>query len=115
MQVTDARTRVRPGSNLRRSAACYRVSTRQRRLRATKVRSRFSRARGRALFWQGEQQGQNIEVLQGVVRAVRLLAFYSPFRAPKIMRSKTPVRYLCIARIQPSRFGSSPVVTLALV
>jgi CRP-like cAMP-binding protein len=42
--------------------------------------------RGRALFWQGEQQGQNIEVLQGVVRAVRLLengkrqvfAFYWP-------------------------------------
>ncbi len=29
--------------------------------------------RGRALFWQGEQQAQNIEVVQGVVRAVRLL------------------------------------------
>jgi CRP-like cAMP-binding protein len=29
--------------------------------------------RGRALFWQDEHQGQNIEVLQGVVRAVRLL------------------------------------------
>ena len=28
---------------------------------------------GRALFWQGERQIQNIEVLQGVVRAVRLL------------------------------------------
>ncbi len=42
--------------------------------------------RGRALFWQGEQQGQTIKVLQGVVRAVRLLengnrqilAFYWP-------------------------------------
>jgi CRP-like cAMP-binding protein len=29
--------------------------------------------RGRALFWQGEHQGHNIEVLQGVIRAVRLL------------------------------------------
>jgi CRP-like cAMP-binding protein len=29
--------------------------------------------RGRALFWQGEQQGQNIEIVQGVVRAVRLI------------------------------------------
>jgi CRP-like cAMP-binding protein len=29
--------------------------------------------RGRALFWQGEQQRQNIEIRQGVVRAVRLL------------------------------------------
>jgi CRP-like cAMP-binding protein len=28
---------------------------------------------GRALFWQGELQGQNIEILQGTVRAVRLL------------------------------------------
>ena len=28
---------------------------------------------GRALFWQGEQQGQEIKVLQGVIRAVRLL------------------------------------------
>jgi CRP-like cAMP-binding protein len=30
-------------------------------------------ARGRALFWQGEQQGQNIEIVEGVVRAVRLI------------------------------------------
>ncbi len=29
--------------------------------------------RGRALFWQGEHQGHNIEVLHGVIRAVRLL------------------------------------------
>src|SRR5438045_2656295 len=29
--------------------------------------------RGRALFWQDERQGQNIEIRQGVVRAVRLL------------------------------------------
>jgi CRP-like cAMP-binding protein len=29
--------------------------------------------RGRALFWQGEQQEQNIEIEQGVVRAVRLI------------------------------------------
>jgi CRP-like cAMP-binding protein len=29
--------------------------------------------RGRALFWQGEQQDQNIEIVEGVVRAVRLL------------------------------------------
>lgn len=29
--------------------------------------------RGRALFWQGEQQGQNIQIEQGVVRAVRLI------------------------------------------
>ncbi len=29
--------------------------------------------RGRALFWQDEHQGQNIEIRQGVVRAVRLL------------------------------------------
>jgi CRP-like cAMP-binding protein len=29
--------------------------------------------RGRALFWQGEQQGHNIEIVQGVVRAVRLI------------------------------------------
>jgi len=29
--------------------------------------------RGRVLFWQDEDQGQNIEILQGVVRAVRLL------------------------------------------
>jgi CRP/FNR family transcriptional regulator, anaerobic regulatory protein len=29
--------------------------------------------RGRALFWQDEHQSQNIEILQGVVRAVRLL------------------------------------------
>jgi CRP-like cAMP-binding protein len=29
--------------------------------------------RGRALFWQGEQQDQNIEIVQGVVRAVRLI------------------------------------------
>ena len=28
---------------------------------------------GRALFWQGEHQGQEIKVLQGVIRAVRLL------------------------------------------
>ena len=30
-------------------------------------------ARGRALFWQGEHQSHNIEILQGVIRAVRLL------------------------------------------
>ena len=30
-------------------------------------------SQGRALFWQGERQIQNIEILQGVVRAVRLL------------------------------------------
>jgi CRP-like cAMP-binding protein len=30
-------------------------------------------SQGRALFWQGEPQIQNIELLQGVVRAVRLL------------------------------------------
>jgi CRP-like cAMP-binding protein len=30
-------------------------------------------SQGRALFWQGEPQLQNIEILQGVVRAVRLL------------------------------------------
>jgi CRP/FNR family transcriptional regulator, anaerobic regulatory protein len=29
--------------------------------------------RGRALFWQDEHQGQNIEIRQGAVRAVRLL------------------------------------------
>jgi CRP-like cAMP-binding protein len=29
--------------------------------------------RGRALFWQGEEQEQNIEIEQGVVRAVRLI------------------------------------------
>lgn len=29
--------------------------------------------RGRALFWQGEQQDQNIEIVEGVVRAVRLI------------------------------------------
>ena len=42
--------------------------------------------RGRALFWEGEYQAQKIEILQGVVRAVRLLengnrqilAFYWP-------------------------------------
>jgi len=42
--------------------------------------------RGRALFWQGEQQPYRIDVVQGVVRAVRLLedgdrqilAFYWP-------------------------------------
>lgn len=42
--------------------------------------------RGRALFWQGEQQAQKIEIVEGVVRAVRLLengnrqilAFYWP-------------------------------------
>ena len=43
-------------------------------------------ARGRALFWQGECQGQTIKILRGVVRVVRLiedgnrqvLAFYWP-------------------------------------
>jgi CRP/FNR family nitrogen fixation transcriptional regulator len=42
--------------------------------------------RGRVLFWQGDQQSEQIEILQGVVRAVRLLedgtrqilAFYWP-------------------------------------
>ncbi len=42
--------------------------------------------RGRALFWQGERQAQKIEIVEGVVRAVRLLengnrqilAFYWP-------------------------------------
>ncbi len=42
--------------------------------------------RGRALFWEGEQQAQKIEIVEGVVRAVRLLengnrqilAFYWP-------------------------------------
>jgi CRP-like cAMP-binding protein len=42
--------------------------------------------RGRALFWEGEHQAQKIEILEGVVRAVRLLengnrqilAFYWP-------------------------------------
>lgn len=42
--------------------------------------------RGRALFWQGDRQAQRIEIVQGVVRAVRLLengnrqilAFYWP-------------------------------------
>lgn len=42
--------------------------------------------RGRALFWQGEHQSQKIEIVEGVVRAVRLLengnrqilAFYWP-------------------------------------
>lgn len=42
--------------------------------------------RGRALFWQDEQQSQKIEIVEGVVRAVRLLengnrqilAFYWP-------------------------------------
>jgi len=29
--------------------------------------------RGRALFWQGDQQDQNIEIVEGVVRAVRLI------------------------------------------
>ena len=29
--------------------------------------------RGRALFWEGEEQSQKIEILEGVVRAVRLL------------------------------------------
>jgi CRP-like cAMP-binding protein len=41
---------------------------------------------GRALFWQGDQQGQTIKILRGVVRVVRLLengnrqiiAFYWP-------------------------------------
>jgi CRP-like cAMP-binding protein len=43
-------------------------------------------ARGRALFWQGEHQGQTIKILRGVVRVIRLiedgnrqvLAFYWP-------------------------------------
>src|SRR5882672_8763991 len=42
--------------------------------------------RGRALFWEGEHQAQKIEIIEGVVRAVRLLengnrqilAFYWP-------------------------------------
>lgn len=42
--------------------------------------------RGRALFWEGEEQSQKIEIVEGVVRAVRLLengnrqilAFYWP-------------------------------------
>lgn len=42
--------------------------------------------RGRALFWEGEEQAERIEILEGVVRAVRLLengnrqilAFYWP-------------------------------------
>ena len=42
--------------------------------------------RGRALFWEGDQQAQKIEIVEGVVRAVRLLkngnrqilAFYWP-------------------------------------
>jgi CRP-like cAMP-binding protein len=42
--------------------------------------------RGRALFWQGDDQGKRIEIVEGVVRAVRLLengnrqivAFYWP-------------------------------------
>ncbi len=42
--------------------------------------------RGRALFWEGDQQSQKIEIIEGVVRAVRLLpdgnrqvlAFYWP-------------------------------------
>jgi len=42
--------------------------------------------RGRALFWEGEQQAQKIKIVEGVVRAVRLLengnrqilAFYWP-------------------------------------
>jgi CRP/FNR family nitrogen fixation transcriptional regulator len=42
--------------------------------------------RGRALFWEGDQQNQKIEIVEGVVRAVRLLedgnrqilAFYWP-------------------------------------
>lgn len=43
-------------------------------------------ARGRALFWQGEYQGQTIKILRGVIRVVRLIedgnrqviAFYWP-------------------------------------
>ncbi|MET4256294.1 CRP-like cAMP-binding protein [Bradyrhizobium sp. S3.12.5] len=43
-------------------------------------------ARGRALFWEGEEEAQKIEIVEGVVRAVRLqengyrqiLAFYWP-------------------------------------
>src|SRR3954454_11115746 len=42
--------------------------------------------RGRALFWQGDEQDKKIEIVEGVVRAVRLLengnrqilAFYWP-------------------------------------
>ena len=64
---------------------------------------------GRALFWQGERQTQNIEVLQGVVRAVRLLEngnrqileFYWP---GDIVPAQALSRLFTVEAVTPCRF-----------
>jgi CRP-like cAMP-binding protein len=71
--------------------------------------------RGRALFWEGEHQAQKIEIVEGVVRAVRLLkngnrqilAFYWP--GDVVMPTQSSCQQFTAEAVTNCRVHRSPV------
>ena len=71
--------------------------------------------RGRALFWQGEHQAQKIEIVEGVVRAVRLLengnrqilAFYWP--GDVVMPTQSSCQQFTAEAVTNCRIHQTPV------
>lgn len=71
--------------------------------------------RGRALFWEGDEQAQKIEIIAGVVRAVRLLengnrqilAFYWP--GDVLMPSQSACQHFTAEAVTNCRVRLSPV------
>lgn len=74
--------------------------------------------RGRALFWEGEQQTQKIEIVEGVVRAVRLLengnrqilAFYWP--GDVVMPAKSSCQHFTAEAVTNCRVLRSTVAAI---
>jgi CRP-like cAMP-binding protein len=75
-------------------------------------------ARGRALFWEGEQQHHRIEIVEGVVRAVRLLengnrqilAFFWP--GDVVMPSQSSCQQFTAEAVTSCRIRLSPATDI---